>query len=598
MVINYPNMKHKLFIGSSVEGLEFARALQRNLAYDAHVRVWDQGIFRAGNYTLEALLKALSDNDFGAFIFLPEDISIIRGVRGPVVRDNLIFELGLFIGRLGRARAFFLKPQGSELHLPTDLKGINACEFDIEDPNPISGMGSAAGEVRDLMREVHAAESAGPSRPVRAAYDRQAVLNELLRTNNPPPLVRGRKYTRNDVVTVHGDVRILEKWEDVVSYNGQPVSEIRLGFNSRSGRQADCKCESPTPNQSVFWKWIPTNKEMAESTLVFDPPLTTVPITFRTERYVFNGVAFSQADRIEFTGGKDVEEEFRVSYRHLWDACVFQIRFPEHRFPNRFRVSAFSRNGDELMDERDFMEKGLDLLPETQNLFLRIEHPLPGIKYQINWQLPEGNSSLFSDVEQGFVDEVTRRLLGLRAVNQRPTELSNALRDARRRLVNLAQGSQTESIQVALYVYDRQKAGLVCVSTLDADLIEANWTKYFFKPGRGVVGTAFRKRASVVYIRSEWKPELDVYEPVIEGDEQVRPHAILCVPLFYCGHTDRTLATLSFECQSANSTLLPCFAGANCTDRIQSEFEGWYSSTLARGVGLSSTHKYWRAEAD
>jgi predicted nucleotide-binding protein len=95
-------MKHKLFIGSSVEGLKFARALQRNLIYDAHVRLWNQGIFRAGNYVLEDLLTALTENDFAAFVFLPEDIAIIRGVREPAVRDNLIFELGLFIGRVGR----------------------------------------------------------------------------------------------------------------------------------------------------------------------------------------------------------------------------------------------------------------------------------------------------------------------------------------------------------------------------------------------------------------------------------------------------------------------------------------------------------------
>src|ERR1700730_12171782 len=127
------------------------------------------------------------------------------------------------------------------------------------------------------MNEIRAADSADRSQPARGLYDRQAVLSDLLRTNDPPPLVRGRKYTRNDVITMHGDIRILEKWEDVVSYTGEPIFEIPLRFNSRSGRQADCRCESLTPNQSVIWKWNSTNMEVAESTLVFDPPLVRVP---------------------------------------------------------------------------------------------------------------------------------------------------------------------------------------------------------------------------------------------------------------------------------------------------------------------------------
>lgn len=249
------------------------------------------------------------------------------------------------------------------------------------------------------------------------------------------------------------------------------------------------------------WEWKPTNEEIAESVFIFEPPVTaSLPISFRTERYVFNGVSFSQADRLEITKGKDVEEAFRVTYRHLWDCCVFQIKFPEHRFPNRFRVSAFSASGDELPNEKEFAEEGLDILPETQNLFLKLEHPLPGVKYQINWQLPEGNESIFSQAEQGFVDEVTRRALGLRVLHGTSNPpVANALADARAQLISLAQGRPNDSIQVVLYIYDRQQAGLVCVSTLDANTVETNWRKYFFKPGRGVVGTAFRKRACVIY---------------------------------------------------------------------------------------------------
>jgi hypothetical protein len=109
----------------------------------------------------------------------------------------------------------------------------------------MAGMGSAASEIIDLMKS--SAEGA-LVKVVRTVYDREALLVELLGKNAFKPLVRGRKYTRNDVITTAGDIRILEKWEGITSYGGDPVSEIHVRFNSRSGRQADCRCESLTPN--------------------------------------------------------------------------------------------------------------------------------------------------------------------------------------------------------------------------------------------------------------------------------------------------------------------------------------------------------------
>src|SRR6185369_15374111 len=98
-------MKPKTFIGSSVEGLSVAYAVQQNLQYQSEVTVWDQGIFHLSTSALDSLTEVLDRSDFGVFVFTPDDILNIRGEENRAVRDNVLFELGLFIGRLGKLRS-------------------------------------------------------------------------------------------------------------------------------------------------------------------------------------------------------------------------------------------------------------------------------------------------------------------------------------------------------------------------------------------------------------------------------------------------------------------------------------------------------------
>lgn len=124
-------VKPIIFVGSSAESVSIARAIQDNLKDDAEVVVWDQGTFDLSSYNLEALSVALQRSDFGIFVFKPEDYVKIRDEEHRTVRDNVLFELGLFMGHLGRDRSFIVQPRGLEkLHLPTDLTGINVATYD------------------------------------------------------------------------------------------------------------------------------------------------------------------------------------------------------------------------------------------------------------------------------------------------------------------------------------------------------------------------------------------------------------------------------------------------------------------------------------
>ena len=79
--------KPKLFIASSSENLSIANALQSNLFRDIECTVWNQGVIKPSQYTLQALLKEFSGYDFAAFVFNPDDSAIIRSKELSVVRD-------------------------------------------------------------------------------------------------------------------------------------------------------------------------------------------------------------------------------------------------------------------------------------------------------------------------------------------------------------------------------------------------------------------------------------------------------------------------------------------------------------------------------
>lgn len=143
-------MKSRVFIGSSVEGLGIAYAIQQNLLHNAETTVWDQGVFELSSTTIESLTKVLSTSDFGIFVFSPDDILKIRSKESPTVRDNVLFEMGLFIGRLGRDRVFFIVPEASDFHIATDLLGITPGKYDANRSD--GSMQAATGPVSHQIR--------------------------------------------------------------------------------------------------------------------------------------------------------------------------------------------------------------------------------------------------------------------------------------------------------------------------------------------------------------------------------------------------------------------------------------------------------------
>lgn len=123
----------RVFIMSSVESLPIVDLLIKQFEHDPFLAVaWKNGVFRASNYTLDELEAELDDSDFAIAVAHADDVVITRDDEWPTIRDNVVFELGLFMGRLGRRRAFLMEPRNANLKLPSDLAGLTAIPYRYE----------------------------------------------------------------------------------------------------------------------------------------------------------------------------------------------------------------------------------------------------------------------------------------------------------------------------------------------------------------------------------------------------------------------------------------------------------------------------------
>lgn len=153
--------KPALFIGSSSEGVEFARAARQALDEAAEVTLWNEDFFDPGKTFIERLVEAVAQFDFALLVLTADDVVQSRAAElfGP--RDNVLFELGLFMGRLGRPRTFILHQRRGDFKMPSDLAGVTTLSFDWprDDGSHRRAVGTATDKIARIVRNLGFAES-------------------------------------------------------------------------------------------------------------------------------------------------------------------------------------------------------------------------------------------------------------------------------------------------------------------------------------------------------------------------------------------------------------------------------------------------------
>lgn len=165
-------MRQRIFVGSSSEALRVAKAVQAELAGDFEVIPWDQGVFALSKSAMESLLVILDSADAGIFVLRGDDLVTKRDETRPGVRDNVLFELGMFFGRLGPDRTFMLTEHGSDVSLPSDLSGLMTATYEHAGTGTAlrANVGPACTQIRNQLEERQPAVPPLPA--TRARLDR------------------------------------------------------------------------------------------------------------------------------------------------------------------------------------------------------------------------------------------------------------------------------------------------------------------------------------------------------------------------------------------------------------------------------------------
>jgi hypothetical protein len=141
-------MKPKLFIVSSREARALADAIHTNLMHDAECTVWASGAFGLSDDQRESFNQQLSVSDFAAFVFAADDQITIRGQALMSARDNVIYEAGLFSGRLEFGRCFIAIPSEGDFRVPTDLADMTLGKYEPNRDNPEAAVNSFCAQLR------------------------------------------------------------------------------------------------------------------------------------------------------------------------------------------------------------------------------------------------------------------------------------------------------------------------------------------------------------------------------------------------------------------------------------------------------------------
>lgn len=116
-------MKPKIFISSSAKGMEFVNALTEKLSKAADPIVWSANELSLSGNIIEKLNEYIEESNYGVFFIAPDELSENNDGHINIVKENILFELGLWLGKKGKDSMVIVAPDNIKNNIfPSDIK--------------------------------------------------------------------------------------------------------------------------------------------------------------------------------------------------------------------------------------------------------------------------------------------------------------------------------------------------------------------------------------------------------------------------------------------------------------------------------------------
>ncbi|MEX3645982.1 TIR domain-containing protein [Mycolicibacterium porcinum] len=388
-----------VFIGSSSERLDVAKKLQVLLDHAAECEVWSQGVFGLGSLTLESLAAARHKFDFAVLVLDVDDTAVSRGDAKSIPRDNVIFELGLFMGALGHDRTFIVYDRSRPPDLPSDLAGVTAATYQRHASGITQGaLGAAATrieeEMRRLGRRTAVPADVDPSEP-KISELIQMRQRYTLSVDSPKHLdmeyYRRQKIRCNAPDRLKSHALIWTRTSDALPPFDASKPTIKLRLPERSGAGTAYLADEPRKN----------NASAFALDLKFDPPLLLgETIDFMIDG-MFRNYRFSRAEDL-----RAATRDTPMGQRDF-DFLSWTVNHPTHELdfivdlPSDAGIIALGPRSNRSTDDFPIangpnaaLNEEYDCTEETDGaqrfirMQLRVHEPKLKCRYRLAWRLP------------------------------------------------------------------------------------------------------------------------------------------------------------------------------------------------------------------
>src|SRR6476469_2470517 len=290
-----------IFIASSKEALKIAQAVKSNFDNEADVDIWSENIFKVNRGYLETLLNRASFYDFVIAIFTGDDEAIIREKQVKVTRDNVIFEFGLFLGRIGPNRTFMIIEEDVELF--SDWNGIAVAKFRMRE-NLVAAVGNACNEIRNEMKVANKLEhfTLLPSTSLAIGYYNNFLRRVFEAFDNSEKITICEKDARGNKIEKDFDLN-----------DDYPTIEIQMPQNLAELEQELLKRKTKGFKQIIvetkirpFPFYIEGDFVNGKDFILFDIP-TTMYASYLSIKKIFSEEFLARENKMKFIQSKEIE---------------------------------------------------------------------------------------------------------------------------------------------------------------------------------------------------------------------------------------------------------------------------------------------------